>query len=105
MKCKVCGKEMSFSGFREPICSDECFIRDFWNEALDESAIIIDGTCYHDGGAKPKGRDDYLGFGGRQFTIEKTDGTVIITNNLWFNGKIPEEFKTEDNARFIGYGR
>jgi hypothetical protein len=68
---------------------------------LDDTAIIINGECYHDGGMKPPGYGGFMGHSGKLFKIEMLDGRVIETNNLWYNGEIPVERKVEDNARFI----
>ena len=102
MKCIICGKEIEKSGYsHKVICSSECFSIDFWNECLDESAIIVNGECYHDGGRKPKGYSGFMGFGGQEFTIKMNDGRIIDTNNLWYNGEVPKERGISDNAQFI----
>lgn len=101
MKCAICGKEFKKSMYsHKMLCSSECFVIDFWNKCLDENAIIIDGRCYHDGGRQPDGTI-FLGFGGREFTIEMNDGRIIKTNNLWHNGEVPKERNVKDNAKFI----
>lgn len=43
------------------------------------------------------------GHGGKQFTIQFLDGRKVTTTNLWSQGEIPPEFRTElpDNARFV----
>lgn len=95
--CSICGKHFEdnpmYSG---NICSDECFTKDFWNKALDDEAIIVNGECYH------IGPEDFpaifRGFGGRKFVIQFNDGRKITTTNLWNQGEIPEEFHREDNA-------
>lgn len=102
MKCIICGKEIEKSGYsHKVICSSECFSVDFWNDTLDNTAIIIDGECYHDGGAKSASYSGFLGHSGRQFKIKMNDGRVIETNNLWYNGVVPKERDIEDNAYFI----
>lgn len=102
MKCVICGKEIEKSSYSNKVlCSSECFHIDFWNDCLDEAAIIINGECYHDGGMKPKDYRGFLGFDGSLFKIKMNDGRVIVTNNLWYNGEVPEERGIEDNACFI----
>lgn len=98
MKCEICGKEIQSSiNIDKNICSHRCFLIDFWNEALDKDAIIINGYCYHIGktGCKPHG------FGGQSFFIQMNDGRKIKTNNLWSNGEVPLERNVKDNAKFI----
>jgi hypothetical protein len=49
-------------------------------------------------------RNSYpVGHGGRLFTIEYTDGTVVETNNLWYQGPIPEwlHSRFQVNAQFL----
>ena len=102
MKCVICGKEIEKSGYSNKVlCSSECFSVDFWNDCLDDTAIIVNGECYHNGGMKPDNYSGFLGFSGRLFTIQMNDGRVIKTNNLWYNGEIPKERGIADNARFI----
>lgn len=103
MKCVICGKEIEKSSYANKVlCSSACFHEDFWNECLDEDAIIVNGECYHDGGRKPEGYSGFLGHSGREFTIKMlADGSVINTNNLWYNGEVPEERKVPDNAVFV----
>ena len=102
MKCVICGKEIEKSGYsHKVICSSKCFHVDFWNDCLDETAIIINGRCYHDGGVKPSGYEGFLGFDGRLFTIQMNDGRIIETNNLRYNGEVPEDRNIKDNAVFV----
>lgn len=72
----------------------------FWDRVLDNSAIIIDGECYH---TAPENETGYFrGFGGRKFKIQFLDNNEIIeTTNLWHQGKVPEEYNRKDNAKFI----
>lgn len=95
MKCPVCGKEVEDMMYTEA-CSTACFRKAFWQEALDDTAIIINGNCYHIAPAQ----GTFKGFGGGKFHIIFNDGREVITTNLWHNGAIPEEYKKENNARF-----
>ena len=102
MKCVICGKEIEKSSYSNKVlCSSECFSVDFWNDCLDDTAIIIDGECYHDGGMKSKNYSGFLGFSGALFKIKMNDGRVFETNNLWYNGVVPKERGIKDNAIFI----
>lgn len=107
MKCAICGKEISSSQFSyKPLCSSECFTVDFWNETLDSKAIIIKGECYHDGGNRSEVMPwMHLGHAGRVFNIRMIDGErkglEFSTNNLWYNGKVPEDRNVKDNAEFF----
>ena len=107
MKCMICGKEVKkdyykgseFSG----LCGDEkCFSKRFWQLVLDDSAVIINNTCYHVGKEADSRYTNDLGFGGRIFHIKILDtGDVITTNNLRSNGKVPKEYGVKDNAVFL----
>lgn len=101
--CRICGKEIENSSYAHmSLCSRGCFSVNFWNETLDDEAIIIDGVCYHDAGNRPRAtRADMLGHGGRVFLIRMNDGRQFETNNLWCQGAIPKERGVQDNAQFI----
>ena len=102
LKCIICGKEIEKSLYRNNIlCSQKCFDINFWNEYLDDNAIIINGECYHDSGKRPSDYKGFLGHSGRLFKIKMNDGNIIETNNLWYNGKVPEDRQIKDNAIFI----
>ena len=81
----------------------------FWSQALDPTAIIINGNCFHIGEENEKG---FRGFSGSKFIIKMTKTTVlydkdeiITTTNLWHQGKIPqriiETLNVKDNAVFV----
>lgn len=100
-QCSVCGKVINGKPmYHENICSDKCFKKDFWDHTLDETAVIVNGTCYHIGDENSP--SCFRGFGGREFTIRfKKDGKIVKTTNLWHNGKVPESYHVEDNAEFV----
>ena len=110
-KCKICEKQESAKYFNNRRMVDEqlCFGCNFWDEytyRIDES-IRINGTHYMLGDGKGGG------FGGRKFVIKMNDGKIVETNDLWYQGVIPEYFKSKlpDNATFyelpkpIGHGQ
>lgn len=79
---------------------------DFWNRARafakdePERSVRIAGKHY---AIWPETDTGARGFGGRQFTIQFSDGRVVRTTNLWHQGEIPEQFRAflPDNARFV----
>ena len=98
MKCDICGREVEQTLYAGGcFCSHDCWLKNFWNETLDEEAIVVNGRCYHIGSST----DNPKGFDGGRFVIEMHDGRVIDTDSLCFNGEVPEEFGASDNARFI----
>ena len=106
-KCELCNKEFEkrfyMPGEFYNVCRD-CFKTKYWLMIVAEKHlhIIVDGTCYCIG-SHGNSNTDMNGFGGSLFKIEKYDGRIIETNNLWFQGDIPEEFKEQlpDNAKFV----
>ena len=102
MHCIVCGRQIEKSDYNNAsLCSKQCFDRLFWKEVLDDSAIIIDGKCYH---VETERQHGVLGHAGREFVIQKDSGEIIRTNNLWSNGEIPDFAHRPDNARFVSKG-
>ena len=100
MNCIICGKNIEKSKYTNAtLCSAECFMQLYWKEALDDKALIIDGECYH---VAPEKNHGARGFGGREFTIQKANGEIIKTSNLWRQGKIPDYAYRQDNAKFVG---
>ena len=53
--------------------------------------------------AHPMSDSPFRGYGGRGIKIKLQTGEIIVTNNLWHNGKVPKEFRDRlpDNAEFI----
>lgn len=103
-KCPVCGKKSTHPMFANGCCSDECHQMNFWRNALDDEAIIIDGHCYHvdEEPEDISNHNEFLGFGGQEFKIRKFDSDgIIITHNLWHQGEIPKKFNKQDNAQFV----
>ena len=109
MKCMICGKEVKHNHYSEHsdffgLCGDmKCFNKRFWQLALDDSAIIIKGVCYHVGKEPEDLINVYgLGYDGMKFCIKMLDtGEVITTHNLMYNGKVPKEYAVKDNAMFL----
>lgn len=103
MVCEICGKIINKSQYYDSVlCSNQCFVKHFWKKIISEKEkhIIIDGGCYFDAGNNKPGV--FRGFSGRRFWIRFKDGSTLTTNNLWHQGKIPEEFRDElpDTAEF-----
>lgn len=111
MLCSICGKELDRIGYHAPfndVCSSECFGEKLWRMREEDHKkspfIIVDGVMYSDAGNVENPKDKWpLGHGGRVFKIQKDDGTVFSTNNLWCGGGIPENHREvmRDNAKFI----
>nr|WP_297937003.1 hypothetical protein [uncultured Lachnoclostridium sp.] len=107
MRCEICGKEIPQSLYSGAVlCSSACFSVHFWRQICSEKEehLIIDGECYFvDTPALSTKPSSMLGHAGRRFTIRTFDGKIIETNNLWYNGMIPSEFRDQlpDNAMFV----
>lgn len=84
---------------------NRCHTCDFWITLAEEKAnnrVVVGGVHYQDGGQK-SGPRDFLGFGGKKWIYQREGEAVKVTNNMWFQGEIPERFRTllPDNARFL----
>jgi hypothetical protein len=106
LQCIICGREIDESKYSHKIiCSSECFHIDFWNDNVeikdDPKVVRVNGEQYYIG--KENSRSSFRGFGGNKFTIKFFDGREVVSTNLWYNGKIPKDYKEllPDNAEFI----
>lgn len=85
-----------------------CFSCNHWKEKSDNylnnpgNTLIIKGALYSDGGNKKNpSNTSFLGHAGREFTIQRKDGELWKTNNLWCGGDIPLKYRSttmQDNA-------
>lgn len=106
--CRECGQIFG-THYIEPlksqlIAANICHTCHFWLALVDcKKAIRVDGCHYQDGGKTSGNRTDFNGFGGRVFHVLMNDGSGFITNNMWYQGEIPERFrqKLPDNAVFL----
>ena len=121
IKCKVCGLEDRICDPENFVDGDSrammeelncCFKCAFWEiharqwEAGDDgNTFFINGGRYKDGQrVDQKKVGGFMGFGGREFIIERFDtGERITSNNLWHQGDVPEHYRSRmpDNAKFI----
>lgn len=116
IQCKKCGneekgpeewREGNIRSIMEEL--EVCFNCAFWIEKIrlhDDQTFIIKGERYHCAGPSVKGENGLIwrGHGGSKFQIKKFGSDRIYkTDNLWFQGIIPDIFKDEipDNAEFV----
>ena len=89
-----------------------CFDCLFWTRILDKHndgdkrCVVVDGMHYYAEDFYQKKypfEPVFLGHGGRIFNVAWHDGRNVRTNNLWYQGEIPANFRSRmpDNARFI----
>lgn len=101
--CRVCGKEVINHRWTIPICSDECFTKDFWNQIVarnnDKHQVVINHKVYYIANENAIGE---RGFDGATYYIKFFDGRIVKTTNLWANGEMPEEYYEllPDNAKW-----
>ena len=109
-RCVKCGAPVDANRYR---CSEEmtqkclCFDCNFWTEHVQRDRnenkdvfVVANGKHYIiDESPNPY----FKGYGGAKWTIRFNDGRVVKTDNLWFQGLIPELFrdKLPDNAVLI----
>jgi hypothetical protein len=108
--CTICGEQSWFFG-DGPAASalaerGRCFTCDFWSEkAADHNnpnVARINGIQYTIVPSGPAKRPATKGFGGETFVVRFFDGRVVVTDDLWCEGKIPDRFRDAlpDNAVF-----
>jgi len=105
--CKICGKlepAEYFPEIREILRKKQiCFECWHWlgliKKKNDPRSIRIKHHHYWVG----DGKGSFKGFGGRYFKIKLFNGKIIETNDLWYQGEIPERFWKDlsDNAELI----
>ena len=84
-----------------------CFSCNHYFEAIetagDPRRVIINGSLYWRKDWNSTAPSHCLGFSGSVHNIKMNSGEIYKTNDLWFNGDIPERFKDrlKDNAVFI----
>ncbi len=108
--CVVCGKPFDNSDLEREdgdLLDTHCHTCAFWTQHIvlflsgDPAIVIVDGAHYRLGDDSNR----LKGHGGRKFIIHYNDGRTITTNNLWYQGIIPDRFRNtlKDNATFIPY--
>ena len=120
--CSSCDAEYARDGsYQCSICSEwanqqtstedmkgMCFTCAYWQRYIDlkdkQNEVIVGGVHYRCNTDKPIDNinPQWNGFGGRRWHIRFFDGRDVITNNLWYQGQIPERFREllPDNAEF-----
>lgn len=85
-----------------------CHSCNFWMELYerdktDRYCIVINGTHYVIAEESPTSLSSFRGFGGQRFNIQRLNGEIIHTTNLWSQGRIPYRFldKFPNNAVFL----
>lgn len=104
--CKLCGHRelLTWSHNKELKEHQMCFTCNFWREVTsDPDRLYIEEA---DGIhayliCEESATSMFRGFGGRGFTVEMLDGSVVKTTNLWSQGVMPELWKRPPNARFL----
>lgn len=110
--CSICGGNINIGEFdirailtRKMKAEHLCFTCAFWKDKIDHPVPgreIINGCHYvfHEWLRQPV---PFQGSGGHHYYILKTDGSVKRSNNVWFQGEIPERFKRQlpNTARLI----
>lgn len=107
VKCVICKKPVEVEGLipetkKRLLSVKVCYKCDTWigNWQIRDSerVVRIKGQHYIIGDPN----DDVKGHGGRKFIINFNDGRVVVTDNLWHQSNVPEDFALvlADNATF-----
>lgn len=111
-KCKICGAPQNLDSFDQraiitkKMANEQlCFNCAFWKDKVDNPVPgreIIDG-CHYTFHPWIENRHGFMGHAGQSYYILHNDGTVLRSNNVWFQGTIPERFKAmlPDTAKII----
>lgn len=109
--CRECGGVVSLNilGSTKRLESRNiCSLCDHFIEIIEDinnpRRVIVNGGCYWRKDYNKTAPSHCLGFGGSVYKIRMHTGEEYTTNDLWFNGEIPEIFRDriKDNAVFIG---
>lgn len=119
LQCVECGDAVIGSRFnleeeREHYRDTHCYTDMFWSEhhRLDNEnagrrgrgeAVVVDGAHYIVNPVVENPRvPRALGMGGRLMRFRLQDGRVLESNDVWFQGDIPERWRDRlpDNAEF-----
>lgn len=110
--CSCCGAPMEIDTFDQRASltifmrkRQLCFTCAFWKDKIENphpDREIINGSHYVFHKSLSEHRH-FQGFGGTTMYILKNDGTVKRSNNVWFQGNIPDRFRQQlpDTAKFI----
>jgi hypothetical protein len=75
--------------------SDIAFHKKFWGDQLANrsNAVVADGTHYRVSARTPSNKS-HAGFGGREWKFRNLEtGEVTTSDNVWFQGDIPDPFR------------
>ncbi len=109
LKCCECGhlvETRSYVSSPELVRDRLCFHCAHWMRLFkerDNSCVIVANDTIREHFMIGSGNSRFRGFGGRGFKIRFTNGQVVATNDLWFQGDIPEHFwdRFPVNAEFV----
>lgn len=110
--CYLCGQEDNLNGYSSSVILDimhkekVCFNCAYWIDKIKNPPIcreVIGGHYYIVNPFVKRPENIIKGFGGQEFYIRKLDGTLIKSNNVWHQGKIPRSFRDQlpDTANFL----
>jgi len=122
IKCRRCSKMENTEGFEEQTKAELeesrlCFDCNFWDEKVIwaklggklntnngvATVVRVKGTHYLAYPMADPKQHGFLGHGGGLFAFKMLDGTILQSNNVWCQGKIPERYKglLPDNAERV----
>ncbi|NDV63966.1 hypothetical protein [Bacteroides sp. 224] len=110
--CSICGDSYDLEEFQKQLPLTQlmkqrniCFKCAFWLDKIENpnpNREIIDGQhcTFH---PSQNERSYFQGCGGREFYILRNDKSLAMSNNVWFQGKIPDRFRESlpNTAQFI----
>lgn len=112
LKCTECGGFIKTKGWIPKVGENLkekglCHTCNHYQEAIetihDPRRVIVDGRLYWRKDWNSTAPSHCLGYGGAVHQIKMHSGESYKTNDLWYNGEIPQRFRDrlKDNAVFI----
>lgn len=85
------------------LSANRCHTCDFWTQLIGNPNAIVVGGCHYMDSGTDNTNTRWNGFGGRKWKYSKNGGEPKETNNMWFQGEIPERFRDRipDNSVFL----
>ena len=107
-KCKECGKRIKVVEDQMGLFTSRlCFRCNFWHKYVTwedtSTRIAVRRNRHHYIAEMDTTVRGPRGYGGALFVIEMNNGRVILCDNVWCQGYIPDTFKERlpDNGRFL----
>lgn len=103
-ECLICGSKIydigrgyykTNNGY---LCSEKCFYLDYYNRLYEEykagKVMVTDTGRIYSIEEEDRSVGGCKGFDGMKFVFRLSDGTLLVSTNVWYNGTIEECIKS-----------